>query len=183
MDFLGENVSLNLRWIRKSKQMSLDDVSKETGISKSMLGQIERGEANPTIGTLGKIISGLRINFMDLIASPRDCSYLIRRDSLSPNKEEKGCFSSYVYFPYEPGRDFEIYDITVKPGCCYSCSSHGERTMEYLMVGSGVLFLKLEKESYTLTAGDAIRFRTDCEHIYFNRGKVPLQLFIVFTWH
>ena len=53
MDYLNENISINLRKIRRRKQMSLDDVAVETGISKSMLGQIERGEANPTVGTLG----------------------------------------------------------------------------------------------------------------------------------
>ena len=182
MDFLNKNVSMNLRRIRKSKQMSLDDVAQETGISKSMLGQIERGEANPTIGTIGKIISGLRVNFMDLIASPKEESYLVRRQVLSPVKAEKGSYSSYVYFPYEQGRDFEIYNITVEPGRCYQCASHGEHTMESLLVCDGVLSLSLGEESYTLGAGDAIRFHTDRAHEYRNSGDALLRLYTVFTW-
>lgn len=182
MDFLNKNVSMNLRRIRKSKQMSLDNVAQETGISKSMLGQIERGEANPTIGTIGKIISGLRVNFMDLIASPQEGSYLVRRQALSPVKEERDSYRSYVYFPYEQGRDFEIYEIAIFPGSYYCCASHGERTMEYLIVCDGELCLDLGEEHHTLGAGDAIRFHTDQAHTYRNEGNSQLRLFTVFTW-
>ena len=63
MDYLSNNVAVNLKRIRKSKSMSLDQVSEQTGVSKSMLAQIERGTANPSLGVLGKITSGLRIEF------------------------------------------------------------------------------------------------------------------------
>ena len=74
MDYLSNNVAVNLKRIRKSKSMSLDQVSEQTGVSKSMLAQIERGTANPSLGVLGKITSGLRIEFQELIQPPRvDC--------------------------------------------------------------------------------------------------------------
>lgn len=71
MDYLSNNVAVNLKRIRKSKSMSLDQVSEQTGVSKSMLAQIERGTANPSLGVLGKITSGLRIEFQELI-QPRE---------------------------------------------------------------------------------------------------------------
>lgn len=182
MDYLNENVSINLRRIRKTKQMSLDDVSVETGISKSMLGQIERGEANPTLGTLGKITSGLRVSFMDLISSPQDESYLIRKQSVSPAKEERGRYQSYAYFPFEQGRSFEIYNICVQPGCTYPCASHGEMTMEYLVVEEGRMLLDLGGETFSLGQDDAIRFRTDRPHEYKNTGSGVLRFLVVFTW-
>ena len=43
MDYLTENVAVNLKRIRQSKGMSLDQVSEQTGVSKSMLSQIEKG--------------------------------------------------------------------------------------------------------------------------------------------
>ena len=60
-DYLSQNVSENLKRIRQSKGMSLEQVAEQTGVSKSMLAQIERGTANPSLGVLGKITSGLRI--------------------------------------------------------------------------------------------------------------------------
>ena len=70
MDYLSHNIAVNLKRIRTSKGMSLDVVAEQTGVSKSMLAQIERGTANPSIGVLGKIVSGLRLDFNELIQTP-----------------------------------------------------------------------------------------------------------------
>ena len=48
-------VGQNLRRLRNSLGLSLDEASKLTGVSKAMLGQIERGESSPTISTLSLI--------------------------------------------------------------------------------------------------------------------------------
>ena len=80
MDYLSHNVSENLKRIRQSKGMSLDQVAEQTGVSKSMLAQIEKGTANPSIGVLGKITSGLRIEFQRLIDPPRVDYALISPD-------------------------------------------------------------------------------------------------------
>ena len=55
MDYLSHNISINLRRIRQSKSMSLEQAAEQTGVSKSMLAQIEKGTANPSLGVLGKI--------------------------------------------------------------------------------------------------------------------------------
>lgn len=183
MDYLNNNIAINLRRIRRSKQMSLDDVARETGLSKSMLGQIERGEANPTIGTVGKIISGLRVNFVDLVGAPREESYVIRRTTLSPVKHVTDSYYNYVYFPYEEERTFEIYDIEIRSGKNYACSSHGENTKEYLIVVEGELLLKVGEKEHLLSAGDAISFPTDQAHTYYSKGPSNLHLYIVFTWN
>ena len=52
-------ISMNLKHIREERKLSLDKVAKMTGVSKSMLGQIERGDSNPTIATVWKIANGL----------------------------------------------------------------------------------------------------------------------------
>jgi len=52
MDYLNKNIARNLKKIRQIRGLSLDIVSEQTGVSKSILAQIERGEANPTIGTI-----------------------------------------------------------------------------------------------------------------------------------
>ena len=53
MDYLSHNISINLRRIRQSKSMSLEQAAEQTGVSKSMLAQIEKGSANPSLGVLG----------------------------------------------------------------------------------------------------------------------------------
>lgn len=84
--------------------MSLDQVAEQTGVSKSMLAQIEKGTANPSIGVLGKITSGLRIEFQRLIDPPRVDYALISPDDLVPTKELLGQYRVWTCFPYEDSR-------------------------------------------------------------------------------
>ena len=102
---------MNLRRIRKVRNMSLDAVAEQTGISKSMLGQIEREQFNPTIAVLGKIVRGLRIDFNDLICMPPFETRVVRGETLYPSKEVKGRYQVYTYFPYKKECSFEVYQI------------------------------------------------------------------------
>ncbi|MGM9977855.1 MAG: helix-turn-helix domain-containing protein [Clostridium sp.] len=182
MDYINKNVSINLKRIRKAKKMSLDVVAEQTGVSKSMLGQIERGESNPTIGILGKIVSGLRVSFNDLVSVPNEEVYLVRKEGLEPSKESTEQYLVYTIFPYEQDRDFEIYTIEIKPGGFYESGSHGEKTIEYINVYEGVLTLEVNEEVYEVRKGDAIRINTDKDHIYRNKGKEKLIINVVFNW-
>lgn len=182
MDYLNENVAINLKKIRKGKKLSLDMLAAETGISKSMLGQIERGEANPTLLTLGKITSGLRVGFMDLIGPPREDVFIMRRDTLTPIKEEEGNFKNYSYFPFEEDRDFEIYSIELEPGGRYDCTSHGENTVEYILVHTGCVVIDVGGEKHRLETGDAIRLFSDKAHSYASVGDGPAGFTMMFTW-
>ena len=96
MDYLTHNVSVNLKRIRKSKGMSLDVVSEQTGVSKSMLAQIEKGTANPSLGVLGKITSGLRIRFQELIQAPPLDSCLVHVQEMVPTKEVEGRYNIFL---------------------------------------------------------------------------------------
>lgn len=111
MDYLSHNVSENLKRIRQSKGMSLDQVAEQTGVSKSMLAQIEKGTANPSIGVLGKITSGLRIEFQRLIDPPRVDYALISPDDLVPTKELLGQYRVWTCFPYEGTQGRSRYTV------------------------------------------------------------------------
>lgn len=96
MNYISKNISLNLKKIRLAKKMSLDDMAEQTGVSKSMLGQIERGESNPTVDTVGKIVSGLRITFDDLIDEPHEPVYQVGHDEIIPTKDVNGQYKVYT---------------------------------------------------------------------------------------
>ena len=101
MDYLSHNVSENLKRLRQSKGMSLDQVAEQTGVSKSMLAQIEKGTANPSLGVLGKIASGLRIEFQILIEAPRVDFCLVKPEEMIPTKELEGQYKVFTCFPFE----------------------------------------------------------------------------------
>jgi transcriptional regulator with XRE-family HTH domain len=182
MDYLNQNISINLKRIRLARGCSLDEVAEQTGVSKSMLGQIERGTANPTIGILGKIVSGLRVELTDLVGTPEEQVYPVSKAWLIPTKEVEGQYRVYTYFPYEKERNFELYTIEVEPGAVYMSGAHGEKTREYVMVQEGTLDLEIGGARYCVAAGDAIRFDTDQEHGYYNRSECVLRMVCVFYY-
>ena len=61
MDYLTENVAVNLKRIRQSKGMSLDQASEQTGVSKSMLSQIEKGTRR--LACSGRLRAACGLNF------------------------------------------------------------------------------------------------------------------------
>ena len=73
--FLMEEIQLilakNLKTIREKEKLSLEKVSQLTGVSKTMIGQIERGESSPTLTTIWKIANGLKVSFTSLINNPQ----------------------------------------------------------------------------------------------------------------
>ena len=117
MDYLSKNVAANLKRIRKSKCMSLDQTAEQTGVSKSMLAQIERGTANPSLGVLGKVTSGLRIEFQELIQPPREDCLLVTPQELLPTKELEGQYRVWTCLPYEDTRLVEVYRIEGRGLC------------------------------------------------------------------
>ena len=90
MDYLSHNVAVNLRRIRRSRGMSLDLVAEQTGVSKSMLAQIEKDRANPSLGVIGKISSGLRVKVEELLGPPPLSSSQVRITDMVPTKEVEG---------------------------------------------------------------------------------------------
>ena len=162
--------------------MSLDQIAEQTGVSKSILGQIERGEANPTIGTIGKIVSGLRVELKDLTKNPGEEIYLVQKEHLVPTKAVEGKYRVFTYFPFEKQRNFEIYVIEIEAGAEYVSGSHGEKTKEYVLVNKGTLVLKREEESSVVKQGDALRFDSDKEHRYINTGDSILQIVSIFSY-
>ncbi len=174
MDYVTHNIAMNLNRIRKSKGMSLDTVAEQTGVSKSMLAQIEKGTANPSIGVLGKIVSGLRITFDDLLQTPVMDSYLVHIKNLVPTKEIPGQYRVMTCFPIEDNYQVEIYRIEIAPGGTYISGGHGERTREYISVLMGDLTIETKGKTETVTVEDAYRFESDSEHCYRNMGTVLL---------
>ena len=66
MKEINEIISDNIKLFRKQHGYSLDHLSELTGVSKTMLGQIERKTSTPSITTLWKIASGLKVSFTEL---------------------------------------------------------------------------------------------------------------------
>lgn len=172
-------LAANLRCIREERKLSLDKVSEMTGVSKSMLGQIERGESNPTLQTVWKIANGLRVSLVDLTESPRSDTVIISKKHISPIVGDNGLFRVYPVFPFDGETRSEILSIELDKGAYSSSEPHNPRTVEYVLVFEGELTVTVGTEEHSLKAGESIKFRSDRPHSYHNSGNGITRLCVI----
>lgn len=181
MDYIGHNIAVNLKRIRKARNLSLDIIAEQTGVSKSMLSQIERGNANPSIGVLAKITSGLRIEFEDLIQPPAFDACIVHILDTTPTKEVVGKYRVWTCFPYQDNHKVEIYRIEIEPHAYYESGSHGAHTREYITMIEGELSIDVDGKNFIVQSNDAFRFESDQFHVYRNSGDQKCSFMSFFT--
>lgn len=173
MDQINLDIGRNINRIRKERNLSLDKVAELTRVSKAMLGQIERGESNPTVTTLWKIANGLRVSFSSLIKGEIPSVTVISVNDVTPIVENKGKYRVYPLFPFHPKKQFEIFSIVLEPGCSHESEAHYEGVEEYIIVTNGTVDIGIEQETYAIPAGSSIHFQADRPHTYRNTSTSP----------
>lgn len=164
------NISKNINNVRRRRGLSLDKVSELTGVSKAMLGQVERGESTPTVNVLWKIATGLKVSFSSLLANREEdnATLVLRRSEINPVNEENGQMRIYPQFIFDSNRGFEVFIIELEPGCSHRSDPHDEGVEEYISLIEGELEITLGEETFVLNQGDAIRYMANKKHIYRN---------------
>lgn len=181
MEIRERTLADNLKRIRTRRNLSLEAVAGLTGVSRSMLAQIERGESNPTVSTINKITAGLRISYEELLCPKKDELRIIDPEFLGEYSERPGKYRTLMIFPYEAGRSFEQMKIVIEPGQVCGNLLPGEEMNEYVSVISGDLVLRVGSEEYTLTEGMSARIPAGSEHVYCNRTAEQLTLMLIFS--
>ncbi|MDP3385764.1 MAG: XRE family transcriptional regulator [Eubacteriales bacterium] len=179
MEDLNNVIADNLKEIRINRGLSLDNAASLTGVSKSMLGQIERGESNPTIATLWKIASGLKVSLSSLIQKPVEENKVIYKSELSAIIEDNGKYRIYPFFPFEEGRKFEMYQVVVSPDGELNAEAHNKDTLEMVVVFEGQLEITVEGSKFLLNKDDGFEFRGDKVHSYKNLGETETILSVI----
>lgn len=179
MDNISIIVGKNLYKARKAQDLSLDRLSEITGVSKSMLGQIERGEVNPTVNILWKIANGMRIPFSALMTEENNKVNVVRKKNITPVTGDKGEYSLYSLFPYNESKRFEIYSETIEPRGGNESDAHSKGVEEYVIVSKGILNMIINGEEFVIEEGDSISFRADVPHTYKNNTDEAVTIHTV----
>lgn len=157
-----------LKEIRNIRQMTLDDVAKITGVSKPMLGQIERGQSSPTINTLWKISTGLKIPLSFFCKQEEADFQVVGRSDIEQITEEEGGMKAYPMFPFDPVRNVEVFYLEMDAQVRHPSDPQRRGVEKYIFVTDGSLKVIIGKEEILLTADQSMRFRADVAHVYHN---------------
>ncbi|WP_338752687.1 XRE family transcriptional regulator [Bacillus sp. FJAT-52991] len=166
----------NLKAIREKEKLSLEKVSQLSGVSKTMIGQIERGESSPTLTTIWKIANGLKVSFTSLINNPQPDTTVILKNEVQVISEDNGRYRVYPYFPFQEDKRFKIYSVEIEKEGVVSSDSHREGTEEFITVFDGEITIDVNECKYKLKSGDSIRFKADRPHTYYNSGETLARL-------
>jgi transcriptional regulator with XRE-family HTH domain len=171
-----------LKDIRNKRNLSLDEVARLTGVSKAMLGQIERGKSNPTVSTLWKIATGLKISFSLFIDEDQEDLKVIDQKDISPIIEDNNRMKLYPIFPFDANKGFEIFTIELEQDCNHISTPHNEGVEEYIIVTEGQIEININSKKFILEKGNSMRFMANYPHSYknINQGRSVFQNIILY---
>jgi transcriptional regulator with XRE-family HTH domain len=179
LDKLNHVIAENLKKLREERKLSLDHVARLSGVSKSMIGQIERGEVNPTVSTIWKLANGLKISFTQLMSRPEADIELVDQSDIQPLIEDQGRFRNYPVFPFDSERRFEMYLLEIDRGGSLDAETHPQGAQEFITVFSGELTVTTDNRNFIVKKGNSIRFKADGPHSYRNSSHEICSLSMV----
>ena len=170
----AQQVAHHLKTTRQAQGLSLDATAKLTGVSKAMLGQIERRESSPTIATLWKIATGLNTSFSSFLNAENKTEQ--QHFPQDPNMQVD------VLFPWHSDTRMEVFEVTLRNFHQQQSDAHSAGCIEHVLLQSGELQLFFDDQWHTLSPGQQVRFSADQPHRYKALSDpVQFQLIICYT--
>ncbi|WP_028671569.1 helix-turn-helix domain-containing protein [Saccharospirillum impatiens] len=167
MSDIQQQFAHRLKELRAARGWSLARAATETGVSKAMLGQIERGESSPTLTTLWRLAKGFDVGFSTLI-EPVDASSGSFQTRVTP---PDSALTVKTLLPFVADLHTEMLDVEIEAGGMRESDSHRQGVIECVLVQSGELAVYSDARWHRLQAGDAYRFRADQPHAYRNESQ------------
>lgn len=174
------SIGKNIMFYRKKRNMTIDELSKRSGVSKSMLSQIEQEKTNPTVVTVWKIARSLDVNIQKLMESGDDPSIeVIRKDDVPIIYSDDKLCTIRINSPIHMTDNLELYQMILKPGGINKSASHFPGTEEFVTVLYGQLKVTIGNITRVLHAGDTARYNVDREHTIENISDEEAQAYLV----
>lgn len=169
----GANNSLGKRIqaVREDRKMTCADLARAIGASRSLISQIERDTANPSIETLRRIAAALRVPIAVLFEEgPIQQRLVVRKDERKTLRVPK---SKLVYQLLTPdlNRRIEFIWIELEPGEKGPKMPFAHEGEECALVLQGELHVWVDGEEHVLREGDSISFDSGLPHALANLGS------------
>ncbi len=180
-DSINEHLGRRVKKLRGDRNWSLDNLAQASGVSRSMLSEIEREKANPTLAVTYRIASAFGMGIAELIeTSEREAAIQVVRasDRGQVYRSDKNC-QIRTLSPLNLEKDVEFYEVTVRTGCELRSTPHYEGTREFLTVEKGTIRLESMDDSAELGPADSATYRADVPHSIINVGDGDAVLFLV----
>lgn len=180
---LNERIAQRVRDLRTARGLSLDALSGQCGVSRSMLSLIERGETSPTAVVLDKLAGGLGVPLASLFDAPAaDSGPVSRRaDQVSWQDPHSGYVRRNVS-PAGSQSPTQIVEIAFPPGAriAYEAGARA-RVLQQVWMIEGTMEIAYGGAVYRLAPGDCLAMALDQPNSFFNPGEGMARYAVVLT--
>jgi transcriptional regulator with XRE-family HTH domain len=159
--------------LRKAYNMSLGELSEQSGVAKSIISQIERNETNPTIGTVYRLSKALDTTIDEVLKEDTEPNFREHqtKSGVPILESQDGLCRLAIAGPLDLVDHLQWYDFQARPGGVLESEPHPPGTVEHLYVLEGEIEITVGEEMRTAKAGEAIRYRGDRPHKLVNIGS------------
>jgi transcriptional regulator with XRE-family HTH domain len=162
---ITDRLAERLRAARKERGLSLDAVAGISGVSRSMVSQIERGESSPTVATLWNLTQALGVDFAGLLEAKPEPVIDVTREAAAPVMTGHGKgVRIRILSPAETVGQHEVYDLCFGSMGSLTSAPHSIGCREHLTVIEGRLKVISGAEDVEIGAGDTARYAADRDH-------------------
>jgi len=175
LEALGERI----RSERVARNMTLDDLARASGVSRSMISAIEHGGKVPTIVVMHRIANGIGIRMSDLMGEAGPERVIVMRHDDQPVIRDPSGWERRNLAPAIAGLGFEFMRTVIPAGVDAGVfPPHKPGSREHVVVSEGRLTLTMDGTQHDLDAGDAISYAGDCEHRFESSGTVDCVYYL-----
>jgi len=178
---VGRHLGLRLKQLRSGRGWSLEAMSGASGVSRSMLSEIEREKANPTLAVTMRIAQAFGISLGELIGAPGAAATItvIRKNDRAFHYRSEGNCRIRTLSPLHLEKDVEFYEVALGTDGALRSAPHFAGTREFITVVKGLLIVESAGEQDLLHPGDSASYRADVPHALVNAGKTETLIFLV----
>lgn len=159
--------------LRKAYNMSLGDLSEQSGVAKSIISQIERNETNPTLSTVYRLSKALDTTIDEVLRTEGAPIFLEHqsKSGVPILESQDGLCRLAIAGPLNLVEQVQWYDFHAKPKGVLDSDPHPPGTVEHLYVLAGEIEVTSGEEMKRARTGETLRFRGDLPHRIVNAGE------------
>ncbi|MBC3811247.1 MULTISPECIES: helix-turn-helix domain-containing protein [Undibacterium] len=175
-------VGATLQKLRLDRGLTLEDLSRTAGVSKSMLSQIEREKANPTIAVAWRLANALGVTMAELLSSEvpqQDVIRLLESHETPTLSGEHAGYVLRILGPMDLAGKYEWYELMLAPGGALVSNPHDPGTTEHLTVLQGSVEIEVDNTRKKVKVGATARYEADKSHAIRNTGKTEAKALMV----
>lgn len=183
---LDRRIGERVRVLRAAEGLSLEAAAARTGVSRSMISLIERGETSPTAVVLEKLAAGFGVPLSSLFepaAPPPEPSPLSRRADQVVWKDPASGYVRRALTPPGARHPLHLIEVNFPAGARVAFENGGRdpRTRQQVWVLAGSMELTVGRRRYRIGAGDCLAMDLSAPIVFRNPGRRAARYLVAIT--